>query len=183
MIKVSITGETIEGIRKAMLAFLSPVSADHNIDGLVEEQPIKVERTKVNPEAEDPGEDQATPAAVDLAEQNGIDITTVAGSGRGGRVTVADVKAAVSRATTAPDDDLSEPPGDGANPPDDEDVQAIPTGSTLEDAKQALEEVMNSRGFKVAQELLAGFGVTQLVKLDPGKFDDMIAQAQRLLGR
>lgn len=57
------------------------------------------------PPAQLPGEPQAAPAAVEvgispaarkLAEEKGIDITTVNGSGRGGRITKADVSRAAS---------------------------------------------------------------------------------------
>lgn len=42
------------------------------------------------------GVKSATKAAVELASENGIDISTVEGTGSGGKVTLSDVKALVS---------------------------------------------------------------------------------------
>ncbi|HEN8711625.1 TPA: 2-oxoglutarate dehydrogenase complex dihydrolipoyllysine-residue succinyltransferase [Pseudomonas putida] len=52
----------------------------------------------------DAGEDDpvAAPAARKLAEENGIDLATVAGTGKGGRVTKEDVVAAVANKKSAP---------------------------------------------------------------------------------
>ncbi|MBF4212583.1 dihydrolipoamide succinyltransferase, partial [Pseudomonas donghuensis] len=44
----------------------------------------------------------AAPAARKLAEENGIDLATVAGTGKGGRVTKEDVVAAVANKKSAP---------------------------------------------------------------------------------
>ncbi|BBH45261.1 2-oxoglutarate dehydrogenase complex dihydrolipoyllysine-residue succinyltransferase [Pseudomonas sp. KU43P] len=54
--------------------------------------------------AADAGEDDpvAAPAARKLAEENGIDLATVAGTGKGGRVTKEDVVAAVANKKSAP---------------------------------------------------------------------------------
>ncbi|QVM89783.1 2-oxoglutarate dehydrogenase complex dihydrolipoyllysine-residue succinyltransferase [Pseudomonas entomophila] len=54
--------------------------------------------------AADAGEDDpvAAPAARKLAEENGIDLATVAGTGKGGRITKEDVVAAVSNKKSAP---------------------------------------------------------------------------------
>ncbi|MFT0519915.1 MULTISPECIES: 2-oxoglutarate dehydrogenase complex dihydrolipoyllysine-residue succinyltransferase [Pseudomonas] len=54
--------------------------------------------------AADAGEDDpvAAPAARKLAEENGIDLATVAGTGKGGRVTKEDVVAAVANKKAAP---------------------------------------------------------------------------------
>ncbi|MFB4393689.1 MULTISPECIES: 2-oxoglutarate dehydrogenase complex dihydrolipoyllysine-residue succinyltransferase [unclassified Pseudomonas] len=56
------------------------------------------------PAAADAGEDDpiAAPAARKLAEENGIDLATVAGTGKGGRVTKEDVVAAVANKKSAP---------------------------------------------------------------------------------
>ncbi len=51
-----------------------------------------------------------SPAARKLAEENGIDVTTLNGSGRGGRITKADVSRAVGTAPAAP------PPGASVAP-------------------------------------------------------------------
>ncbi|MGG7597871.1 2-oxoglutarate dehydrogenase complex dihydrolipoyllysine-residue succinyltransferase [Pseudomonas sp. WC1] len=54
--------------------------------------------------AADAGEDDpvAAPAARKLAEENGIDLATVAGTGKGGRITKEDVVAAVANKKSAP---------------------------------------------------------------------------------
>ncbi|WP_165677940.1 2-oxoglutarate dehydrogenase complex dihydrolipoyllysine-residue succinyltransferase [Metapseudomonas otitidis] len=54
--------------------------------------------------AADVGEDDpvAAPAARKLAEENGIDLATVAGTGKGGRITKEDVVAAVANKKSAP---------------------------------------------------------------------------------
>ena len=54
--------------------------------------------------ASDAGEDDpvAAPAARKLAEENGIDLATVAGTGKGGRITKEDVVAAVANKKSAP---------------------------------------------------------------------------------
>ncbi|MBF8767707.1 2-oxoglutarate dehydrogenase complex dihydrolipoyllysine-residue succinyltransferase [Pseudomonas putida] len=54
--------------------------------------------------AADPGEDDpvAAPAARKLAEENGIDLASVSGTGKGGRVTKEDVVAAVANKKSAP---------------------------------------------------------------------------------
>lgn len=56
------------------------------------------------PAAADAGEDDpvAAPAARKLAEENGIDLATVAGTGKGGRITKEDVVAAVANKKSAP---------------------------------------------------------------------------------
>ncbi|MCK1978109.1 E3 binding domain-containing protein, partial [Jeotgalicoccus huakuii] len=52
----------------------------------------------------DAGEEDpvAAPAARKLAEENGIDLATVAGTGKGGRITKEDVVAAVANKKSAP---------------------------------------------------------------------------------
>jgi 2-oxoglutarate dehydrogenase E2 component (dihydrolipoamide succinyltransferase) len=54
--------------------------------------------------AADAGEDDpiAAPAARKLAEENGIDLATVAGTGKGGRITKEDIVAAVANKKSAP---------------------------------------------------------------------------------
>ncbi|WP_288439892.1 2-oxoglutarate dehydrogenase complex dihydrolipoyllysine-residue succinyltransferase [uncultured Pseudomonas sp.] len=56
------------------------------------------------PAAADAGEDDpiAAPAARKLAEENGIDLAAVAGTGKGGRITKEDVVAAVANKKSAP---------------------------------------------------------------------------------
>jgi pyruvate/2-oxoglutarate dehydrogenase complex dihydrolipoamide acyltransferase (E2) component len=50
------------------------------------------------------GETRATPIARRIAREQGIDLTTVAGSGPGGRIVEADVRAAIRPADAAPQD-------------------------------------------------------------------------------
>lgn len=47
-------------------------------------------------DAGDDAEDDATESAVELAEANGLDLSTVEGSGAGGRITKGDVEAALN---------------------------------------------------------------------------------------
>src|SRR4051812_31652459 len=47
-------------------------------------------------DAGDDAEDEATDSAVELAEANGVDLSTVTGSGAGGRITKGDVEAVLN---------------------------------------------------------------------------------------
>ncbi len=104
----------------------APAPEERSEEPEAEEAP---EPTAAEPEVEAPAAPEAeeeidvTGAAEELADEHGIDLTTVEGTGKDGRILKSDVQEAVEAAEDAGDEEPGEEPADGdAVIPDDVDI-------------------------------------------------------------
>jgi 2-oxoglutarate dehydrogenase E1 component len=118
---------------------------------------------------------RATPVARRVAEENGVDLRSVAGSGPGGRVTKGDVLAAGNGAAPVVGEEkaLRGPAGMLAQAMDES--LEVPTATsfrtvavdTLDAKRKALNELLKERGMKVSFTHLVAWAIVQAAKRHP----------------
>jgi pyruvate dehydrogenase E2 component (dihydrolipoamide acetyltransferase) len=101
---------------------------------------------------------KASPLARRVARETGVDLSSLAGSGPGGRIVKADVEASAGRGMETPQADMKAPAGDGMEAPAEAGAQAPTAAAVVEDTERTPPPITVS-------ELASAKGETQIVEL------------------
>lgn len=130
----------------------------------------------------------AMPKARELAEEHGVDLTQVQGSGKGGRITKADVQGFIDAQAAGdggeesgdetPDPDAAKAAVEGASK-----AQREPDAS-IDDVRTALRRLMTTfedmdAARKAVTEILGNYGATSVANLEAQHYDDVVERARQ----
>lgn len=197
MPKVAIETETMDELTELACRLGSPSIQPPVYDVTPEPH---VDETPVDPEppADDPPEADPLPPIPDgmnimpkaweFVCEKGMTVDELEGSGKGGRITLTDVKEHYVRVMKAPQTPLPDQK-DPIVPPtedqvsitnigdDEEDESSQPDNLTLEDARDALSLVTEAHGMDTGLAFLQTFGVEKVSDLDPKQYAEVIEKA------
>lgn len=115
-----------------------------------------------------------TKAVIKFAKENGIDLTAVRGTGVGGRITMADVRAVpLGKPEKAKKAAKAEPADTEAGAQEDIYLEG-PSAPTLDDARAALKRLSDKGGISPCMEALARFGCQRISELKEDAYADFI---------
>lgn len=117
----------------------------------------------------------AMPSAVKFAQQHRIDLSTVKGTGKGGRITLANVKK-VHEAMQAQGRELEQDP----ETQDTVEPKETSEPPSLEEVREALSHLNSEKGLPSARDILARYGCAKVSEIPEERRDEFITECNTI---
>ena len=152
-------------------------------DALAEKVTPKPALPAVRPTSKPDGVRPPTKKVQALLDQHGLTADQITGTGKDGRVTMEDVNSFLADNGTPKTPDAPEQPETAPLPPVRPAADLPPEVEypTLDDARDALKTLVDSKGLQAGFDVLSRFGVRQLSKLGEDQYPQFIEDVNKVL--